>query len=392
MATHILTLFESELTAVNHDEATSVPWFVWTSVIGVTSAIVGGHWDISWHRSIGRDDFWTPAHLAIYLCGILAGISCAYLILATTFGRSVYPREASVRMWGFRGPLGAFLTAWGGVAMLASAPFDDWWQNAYGLDVKIASPPHVVLILGVLAIQTGALLLMLGYMNRAAGTPKRQYNLLFVYVGGMILLMISILILEFTNRDLMHSAFFYRAVALGIPGVLIGIAGASGLRWAATGATGIYTLFMVAFLWILPLFPAQPKLGPVLNPVTYFVPPQFPLLFLFPALALDLLRPSLNRMSKWTQALVYGILFLGIFAAVQWPFADFLMTDAARNWFFGSHHQDYLTGRGSRLARNLFAVEGTAEFWRSMGMAVAASVLMARLGLAWGDWMRKVQR
>ena len=43
--------------------------------------------------------------------------------------------------------------------MLASAPFDNWWHNAYGLDVKIFSPPHVVLDGGVLAIQVGALLL-----------------------------------------------------------------------------------------------------------------------------------------------------------------------------------------------------------------------------------------
>jgi hypothetical protein len=52
-----------------------VPWYVWCAVLSVTSAMVGGHWDISWHRSIGRDSFWTPAHIAIHLCGVLAGIS-----------------------------------------------------------------------------------------------------------------------------------------------------------------------------------------------------------------------------------------------------------------------------------------------------------------------------
>src|SRR5579885_2953859 len=114
----------------------SVPWYVWCSVFAVTSAMIGGQWDISWHRSIGRDTFWTPAHIAIQLCGILTGISCGYLILSTTFSRSPL-RAASVNIWGFRGPLGAFIAAWGGFTMLASAPFDDWWHNAYGLDVKI---------------------------------------------------------------------------------------------------------------------------------------------------------------------------------------------------------------------------------------------------------------
>src|SRR5580658_7805579 len=138
-----------------------IPWYIWLSVIGVTSAMIGVHWDISWHRSIGRDTFWTPPHIAIYLCGVIAGISSAYLILMTTFGQLPEVRPASVKMWGFYGPLGAFITAWGGVAMLVSAPFDDWWHNAYGLDVKILSPPHTVLAAGILAIEVGALILVL---------------------------------------------------------------------------------------------------------------------------------------------------------------------------------------------------------------------------------------
>jgi len=32
--------------------------------------------------------------------------------------------------------------------MLTSAPFDNWWHNAYGLDVKIVSLPHSILALG----------------------------------------------------------------------------------------------------------------------------------------------------------------------------------------------------------------------------------------------------
>ena len=44
---------------------------------------------------------------------------------------------------------GRFLAGWGGIAMLTSAPFDNWWHAAYGLDVKIVSPPHALLILGM---------------------------------------------------------------------------------------------------------------------------------------------------------------------------------------------------------------------------------------------------
>src|SRR5213592_2760687 len=49
--------------------AVGLPWYVVAVVLAATSAIVGVIWDISWHRTIGRDTFWTPAHLAIYLAG-----------------------------------------------------------------------------------------------------------------------------------------------------------------------------------------------------------------------------------------------------------------------------------------------------------------------------------
>jgi hypothetical protein len=58
----------------------SVPWYIWCGVVAVTSASIGGAWDVSWHRSIGRDTFWTPAHMAIYACGVLAAVACGYLI------------------------------------------------------------------------------------------------------------------------------------------------------------------------------------------------------------------------------------------------------------------------------------------------------------------------
>src|SRR5689334_8782337 len=87
----------------------SVPWYIWCAVLAGTSAVIGGHWDISWHSSIGRDSFWTPAHIAIYLCGVLAGVAFGYIILSTSFSKSAPLAESSVHIWGFRAPLGAFI-------------------------------------------------------------------------------------------------------------------------------------------------------------------------------------------------------------------------------------------------------------------------------------------
>jgi hypothetical protein len=370
-----------------------VPWYIWCSVAAVTSAMVGAHWDISWHRSIGRDTFWTPAHIAIYMCGVLAGLACGYLILATTFGHLEELKDASVKIWGFRGPLGAFLSAWGGLAMLTSAPFDDWWHSAYGLDVKIVSPPHVVLIAGILAIETGTLILILGAMNRAVGRLKRKLDGLFLYIGAMIVVLLTILTMEYTDRSFLHGAEFYLIMAITIPVVLAGVSRASGNRWAATVITGIYTVFLLGMEWILPLFPAQPKLGPVFHPVTQFIPPEFPLLLIAPAVVLDWLWQKLQDQTRWVQSVIAGSAFLAVLLAVEWPFADFLMSPGARNWFFGSIYFDYFTGPDTDLFQNRFEPSARgAGFWSQLAWAAVVSILMTRLGLAWGEWMRRVRR
>ena len=54
-------------------------------MLGATSIVFGILWDISWHRTIGRDTFWTPAHLAIQLGGLLGGFISGWLVLNTTF-------------------------------------------------------------------------------------------------------------------------------------------------------------------------------------------------------------------------------------------------------------------------------------------------------------------
>jgi len=369
----------------------AIPWYLWASVLGVTSAMVGVHWDISWHRSIGRDTFWTPPHMAIYLCGVIAGISSAYLILATTFGLLPDVRRTSVRMWGFHGPLGAFITAWGGIAMLTSAPFDDWWHNAYGLDVKILSPPHTVLAAGILGIEIGALILVLGYMNRAHGDEQRRLKWLYMYLGSMIVIVFQILTMEYSDRVLQHTGIFYLAMSIAVPTALIGVATASGNRWAATTIAAVYTLFTASLIWILPLFPAQPKLGPVLNPVTQFVPPTFPILMIVPAFALDWIRPRIRDWNIWLQSLLCGAIFLGLFFAAEWPFASFLMTPAAANGFFGAIYHDYGSGPNSLEVRNLF-LPAERNFSTMMLYALVASVVTSRVGLGWARWMRTVKR
>jgi len=375
-------------------EPSSIPWYIWCAVAGVVSAMIGGYWDISWHMSIGRDSFWTPAHLAIYMNGVLVGIACGYLILSTTFGRDLAARSAAVKIWGFQGPLGAFIATWGCFAMLTSAPFDNWWHNAYGLDVKILSPPHVLLFVGGLGIKVGILALIAGLMNRAPEELHRKLTWLFLFVGALSVSQANNLLTELTWTDLLHGASAYQAICMIVPIALIGAGWGSARPWAFTIIAAIYTTLMLAFEWILPLVPAQPKLGPVYQHVTHLVPLRFPLLLIVPAVVLDLLWRKIGPWNRWAQAAVAGPAFLVSLIAVEWPFASFLMTPAARNWFFGMNYFAYFDPANFLYDPYKFSpTEKTlARFWLVMASALLISIVTSRIGLAWGDWMRRIRR
>src|SRR5262249_2864478 len=109
---------------------------------------------------------------------------------------------------------------------------------------------------------------------------------------------------------------------------------------------GYYTTIALASEWLLPLFPAQPKLGPVYHNVTQLIPAEFPLLLIVPAFVADLLLQRLKRQPSWIKAIWVGPVFLLSFLAVQWPFASFLMSPASRNWIFGSAYFPYADTAG----------------------------------------------
>src|SRR4051812_42772912 len=110
----------------------AIPWYLWCALLSSASVATGVHWDIAWHRSVGRDTFWSPPHIMIYAAAVLAALASGSQILRATFARgqpAAAPansssairggaapgeRAATVRVLGLRGPLGAFIAAWGG--------------------------------------------------------------------------------------------------------------------------------------------------------------------------------------------------------------------------------------------------------------------------------------
>jgi hypothetical protein len=372
----------------------SIPWLVWTNVIASVCIATGLYWDISWHETIGRDSFWTPAHLLIQFGALLGAFGSAWVIMSTTFSGDKAARDGSVNVLGFRGPLGAFIAAWGGGAMLTSAPFDNWWHEAYGLDVKIISPPHMLLALGIAGIMWGGVILTASYFNRATGEQRTALQRMLLFVGGFVVIQGMTLKLEYINRVLLHSGISYLVISIGCLLILEGPARASGHRWARTIMTGVYSAFVLSLMWFLPLFSAQPKLGPVYQNITHMVPLPFPLLLVVPAFFLDLMWPLFKQAPKWQQAIFGGVAFLAILIAVEWPFATFLMTPAARNWFFATIDFPYFALPTSPTVNHVFVhwEQSAGAFWRNMGLAFLFSVISMWAGIYWGEWLKKVKR
>ncbi len=405
MATSLTAVPESSEAAIPglraRDDATSAEWPIYAVVVASACIVVGLIWDISWHRTIGRDTFWSPPHVLEQLAAIIAGLSCGYLALSTTFAGESDARDKSVRFWRFfQAPLGAWVCIWGTIMMITSAPFDNWWHNAYGLDVKIISPPHMVLASGMIGIELGAMLMALGAQNRArTESARRRLGIIFSVASGLVIVMVTIMLTEdasFAND--MHGSRFYKATALMLPVFLVAFARASRLSWPATRIAVVYMLVSVVAIWVLQLVPARPMLAPIYNAVTHMVPMPFPMLLFIPAAVLDVLMRRFGDERDWTLALVLGVAFVGVMLAVHWFWADFMLSPSARNFFFAADKWDYTNRPGPwqyqywNLDRD--AARNFSPLLLAQGLVVAALIAAAsaRFGLWWGKGMSRIQR
>jgi hypothetical protein len=380
--------------------AASVSWPRLAVLLSSVAIVVGILWDISWHKTIGRDSFWTLPHVLEQLGAIIAGASCGWLVLHTTFAGSPRERAESVRFWGFRGPLGGWVTIWGTFVMLTSAPFDNWWHNAYGLDVKIMSPPHMVLALGMISVVLGGMLLLLAAQNRATGTEEAaRLGRGFIFAGGLLLVMVATMISEYASRaNTMHQPLFYQVAGGAFPILLVALGRSGRLRLPAAASAAVYTGIILATMWILQLFPAQAKLAPIYTRVTHMVPPEFPLLLIVPALGIDLLLRRVGRRHDWLLAAGLGLVFVSLLVVVQWWFGEFLLSPAARNYFFAADQWPYMVQPGPWQHRFWGVPKDAAgnldPLALARGLAFAALIAMgsARVGLWGGNGMSRVMR
>jgi hypothetical protein len=370
-----------------------LPGYLYAVSLAALLTVVGVLWDISWHRSIGRDKFLSPPHILIYLGAIFAGLFSGLQVLWNSIKRREISRATEIRVWGaFYSSLGSLFCIWGAIAMLTSAPFDDWWHNTYGLDVTILSPPHTLLAMGMIFLQFGACVSISKYLNTQG--DGKGLRLLFVIGASSLLVMVYTLFTEYLHPHGMRAPLFYIIAAVVSLLFLPALGRALRLKWGMTTVALGYTAIVASSNWILQLFPAEPKLGPILTHITHFQPSYFPLLIVIPAIALDWIAQR-SRGNDWITALWMSLAFVGLMLVIQYPFGGFLVeSPGSRNWFFGGNTWYFADNpdapwRYHFLPRDLIP---TTVLVKGLLVAVVLGFLCARIGLRWGNWLVNLQR
>ena len=390
-----------------------IPPYIYAVVFSSFCVVMGLLWDIMWHMSIGRDGLLAPPHVVIYVGAVVSGLFSAYQILNLTLTKNHTGRSMAVPFWGvFYGPLGAMFCVWGALAMLTSAPFDEWWHNTYGLDVQILTPPHTILAIGIMTVQFGAMVGVLALQNQYRNRPQQltaddnrrvtRLKWLFAIASGLLLSMLFSLASESMGKFESHHSSYYVTAAIVFPFYLLAVGRASLLRWPVTTIAGLYMLALVVPSWIIQYLPATPRLGPVLNPITHYQPFHFPMLLITPALAVDWLmhrfdvpNSSGRKLNDWLLAGLYAAAFMVVLLAVQWPFGEFLQTSPyAQNGFFLSYSWTYNSPPDweYRYAFAPWITQSAADFSIGFAKALVYATISARVGLLWGNWMKRIAR
>ena len=135
--------------AATIERVTGVPGWAGATVgmalFGLLVAGEGFYSDVAWHVALGRDEvLFTAPHTSIFIglqLILLSGACAVWFATATGV-------ETRWRVGRLRVPFSALpLLALGGAAV-AGFPLDEVWHRAYGIDVTMWSPTHMLMILG----------------------------------------------------------------------------------------------------------------------------------------------------------------------------------------------------------------------------------------------------
>ncbi len=123
-------------------------------------AELGLAWDRQWHDRLGRDQFWIPPHIMMYVGVGGTGLIALFVVLLETLRynqkKSGVDDSSTVTVLKFfHAPLGFILLGFGTLTDLIAAPFDNYWHELYGVDVTLWTPFHLMGALGAIMAGIG---------------------------------------------------------------------------------------------------------------------------------------------------------------------------------------------------------------------------------------------
>lgn len=132
--------------------------------IGILGVTVGGSWDVTNHLLNKPETFFSPPHAFMY-----SGVAVS--LIGCTISFFSWRKLSDEKRNQYRFPLKVLLL---GIGILVSAgPIDFAWHSNFGLD-GLLSPPHLILIAGMILTSVGAMLSISRFVNAKSGQGKTK--------------------------------------------------------------------------------------------------------------------------------------------------------------------------------------------------------------------------
>ena len=366
--------------------ARRVAWPLVAAVASTCCMIFGWNWDISWHRSVGRDTVWTLPHFAVYIALALAFAYNVWIVLRGTFGAG--RDEPGIRVFTFHAPAGAFVTLWAVLLQFTAILFDIWWHGVYGLDNAVFSPPHYALAGALAVFYFGQFLLATSWRNTGRGGSEASTRWVLLLIWSFFLCHI-VMVDPCFGPFATVTATYLMSGAVVLPFSLLLIDELLESPWAAVICGAVYMIATIAQMQFFQLFPATPKFGPVFHRVTHFLPPAFPLLLVVPALAVGFTARALRGKRAGAVYSLCGLSFVASFLAANLAMSLILSSQLGANRFFAGNYPGSAFIEGYRGSVPLGLDAGSAA---RLAIAAALAASSCWMGAATGRWMRTVVR
>jgi hypothetical protein len=281
----------------------------------LATAALGLYWDVGWHIDFGRDKaLFTPPHtmIVIGLAGIIysAGIAALFATLDDA--------PVGVRILGVRIPYSAMPMAALGVGALVGFPLDALWHEAYGIDVTLWSPTHLMLVGGG-GLATIAVWLML-MEGRPAGRATVLGRGIAALSLGAILVGLSCFEGEFDFGVPQFQVIYLPVLIAATAGFTLVLARVALGPWGAVKAVVAYIIVRGSIALIVS--------GPL-----HHTFPRFPL-YLASALVVEVVALWLGTDNRLRYALISGVAIatVGMVGELAWVklsgWADLPVNDA----------------------------------------------------------------